>query len=115
MTQKKEVIPKRTILVTEQKEPITYIKKNVKKLGKPIRFHSGILESDHDDSDNEKKKKEKILHKLKDDSELFKGERCNLLYSSVILFIAFIFSGVIILIYFIYFNKINYKFNYILF
>ena len=71
ITQKKEVIPKRTILVTEQKEPITYIKKNVKKLGKPIRFHSGILESDHDDSDNEKKKKEKILHKLKDDSELF--------------------------------------------
>ena len=71
ITQKKEVIPKRTILVTEQKEPITYIKKNVKKLGKPIRFHSGILESDHDDSDNERKKNEKILHKLKDDSELF--------------------------------------------
>ena len=71
INQKKEIVPKRTILVTEQKEPISFIKKNVKKLGKPTRFHSGILESDHDDSDNEKKKNEKILNKLKEDTRFF--------------------------------------------
>ena len=63
-------IPKKTILVTEQKEPISIIKKNVKKKGKITKFHSGPLESDHDDSDNELKRQEKILHKLKDDSNL---------------------------------------------
>ena len=65
-----EAIPKKTILVAEQKEPISFIKINVKKLGKPFKFHSGPLESDHDDSDNERKKKEKILEQLKYDSKL---------------------------------------------
>ena len=71
INKKPEVIPKKTILVAEQNKPISYIKTNVKKLGKPFKFHSGFLESDHDDSDNERKKKEKILEQLKYDSKLF--------------------------------------------
>ena len=71
INKKPEVIPKKTILVAEQNKPISFIKTNVKKLGKPFKFHSGFLESDHDDSDNERKKKEKILEQLKYDSKLF--------------------------------------------
>ena len=70
INKKKNIIPKKIVLVPEQKEPISYIKKNVKKLGKSSKFHSGFLESDHDDSDNERKKNKKIIKQIKDNIKL---------------------------------------------
>ena len=70
VNKKKEIIPKTIVLVPEQKEPISYIKKNVKKLGKSSKYHSGFLESDHDDSDEERKRKQKIIRQLKEKTEL---------------------------------------------
>ena len=70
INKKKNIIPKKIVLVPEQKEPISYIKKNVKKLGKSSKFHSGFLESDHDDSDNERKKNKKIIKQIKENIKL---------------------------------------------
>ena len=71
INKKKDIVPKNIILVPEQKEPISYLKKNIKKLGKISKFHSGFLESDHDDSDNERKRKEKIIRQIEEKTELY--------------------------------------------
>ena len=71
LNKKKDIIPKNIVLVPEQKEPISYLKKNVKKLGKSSKFHSAFLESDHDDSDNERKRNQKIIRQLKEKTKLY--------------------------------------------
>ena len=71
LNKKKDIIPKNIVLVPEQKEPISYLKKNVRKLGKSSKFHSAFLESDHDDSDNERKRNQKIIRQLKEKTKLY--------------------------------------------
>ena len=68
----KRNIPKKIILVPDQKETISYIKKTVKKLGKPTKFHSGKLESDDDDNAKEKKNNDKYFGYIKDNIDLMK-------------------------------------------
>ena len=65
------VIPKKPKnYVFEQNEQFLYPKKNLKKLGKSSRFHSGIIESDHDDTDKENKKRERIISEIKGKTKL---------------------------------------------
>ena len=65
------VIPKKPKnYVFEQNEQFLYPKKNVKKLGKSSRFHSGIIESDHDDTDKENKRQERIISEIKGKTKL---------------------------------------------
>ena len=71
INKKKINLPKKEIYVAEQKEPIIIRKNNIKKRGKRGKFHSGLLESDHDDSDRKRKEKEEALTRLKEQSDFF--------------------------------------------
>lgn len=72
INKKNDILPKKGIYTAEQKEPFIIRKNNIKKKGKRGKFHSGLLESDHDDSEEERKKEMEALEKLKEESEFFK-------------------------------------------
>ena len=66
INEKKEII-----LVPEQNRTIQITKTNVRKVAKSHHFHSGIIESDHDDSDIEREKKKKIIKYWKNEAEIY--------------------------------------------
>ncbi len=67
----KKIIPnKPKTYVLEQNEQISYSNKKEKKPGKRTKYHSGLIESDHDDTEKENNRKEKIIRELKDKTKL---------------------------------------------
>ena len=71
MPQKKtQFIPKKKILVPTQNTYLLFSKTNIPPKIKFNKFHSGPMISDHDDTDNEKKRKEKIKHELTEKTQM---------------------------------------------
>ena len=66
----KQFKPKKKILVPTQNTYLLFNKTNIRPKIKLNKFHAGPMISDHDDTDNEKKRKEKIKHELTEKTQL---------------------------------------------